>query len=347
MKRFHFKRLNISTHLQAHAPSHRTLKVGFAGTPVFAQQALEAIVQAGYSVPCVFTQPDRPSGRGLKLTPSPVKAWALAAGIPVFQPSGLKLDGRYAEQAQVAQQQLIDCAPDVLVVAAYGLILPQWVLDLPSLGCLNIHASLLPRWRGAAPIQRAIEGDDAQTGITIMQMNAGLDTGDMIAIKALNIELHDTAATLHDKLAILGAGLIVQTLNATPAQEVFSGPRQRWPAVPQPDEGATYADKLSKAEAQLDLKHSALSLARQIRAFNPAPGASILFAGTTSPVKVWQALALTGVTTQLKPGEIVVAGPEGIDVATGQGVLRLLTLQRAGGKRLTAAEFLQGGLLDR
>ena len=333
--------------MQSHAASNRTLKVGFAGTPVFAQKALEAIVQAGFSVPCVLTQPDRPAGRGLKLTPSPVKSWALAAGIPVFQPLGLKLDGRYAEDAHTAQQHLIDCAPDVLVVAAYGLILPQWVLDLPSLGCLNIHASLLPRWRGAAPIQRAIEADDAQTGITIMQMNAGLDTGDMIAVAALNIEPKDTAATLHDKLAVLGADLIVQTLDATPAQQGGADLRQRWPAVPQPDEGATYADKLSKAEAQLDLKYSALSLARQIRAFNPAPGASILFAGTTSPVKVWQALALTGVTTQLKPGEIVAAGPEGIDVATGQGVLRLLTLQRAGGKRLTAAEFLQGGLPGR
>jgi methionyl-tRNA formyltransferase len=260
---------------------------------------------------------------------------------------GLKLDGRYAEHAHAAQQQLKNCAPDVLVVAAYGLILPQWVLDLPPLGCLNIHASLLPRWRGAAPIQRAIEADDAQTGITIMQMNAGLDTGDMIAVSKLNIEPQETASTLHDKLAILGADLIVQTLDAAPLQQAIAGPRQRWLAVPQPDEGATYAEKLSKAEAQLDLKHSAQSLARQIRAFNPAPGASILFAGSTNPVKIWQAFALTGVKTQLKPGEIVATSPEGIDVATGQGVLRLLTLQRAGGKRLPAAEFLQGGLLDR
>ncbi len=339
--------MNIPPHLQPQAASSRTLKVGFAGTPVFAQKALEAIVQAGYSVPCVFTQPDRPAGRGLKLTPSPVKAWALAAGIPVFQPLGLKLDGRYAEHAHAAQQQLTNCAPDVLVVAAYGLILPQWVLDLPPLGCLNIHASLLPRWRGAAPIQRAIEADDAQTGITIMQMNAGLDTGDMIAVSALNIEPQDTSATLHDKLAILGADLIVQTLDATPLQQPVAGLRQRWLAVPQPNEAATYAEKLSKAEAQLDLKHSAQLLARQIRAFNPAPGASILFAGATNPVKIWQAFALTGVKTQLKPGEIVAASLEGIDVATGQGVLRLLTLQRAGGKRLSAAEFLQGGLLDR
>lgn len=339
--------MNTTESSPTRASSDRALKVGFAGTPFFAQQALQAIVQAGYSVPCVFTQPDRPSGRGLKLTPSPVKTWAIAAGIPVFQPSGLKLDGRYAEQAQVAQQQLIDCAPDVLVVAAYGLILPQWVLNLPVLGCLNIHASLLPRWRGAAPIQRAIEADDAQTGITIMQMNVGLDTGDMIAVKALNIEPQDTAATLHDKLAILGADLIVQTLDATPARQSNSAPRLRWPAVTQPVEGVTYAEKLSKAEAQLDLSHSAQSLARQIRAFNPAPGASILFAGTTNPIKIWQAHALTDVIAQHKPGEIVAATPEGIDVATGHGVLRLSVLQRAGGKRLPAAEFLQGGLLDR
>jgi len=339
--------LNISTNQKNNVPTSRPLKVAFAGTPLFAQKALEAIVKAGFAVPCVLTQPDRPAGRGLKLTPSSVKEWALSAGIPVFQPLGLKLDGRYAEQAHVAQQQLNDCAPDVLVVAAYGLILPQWVLDLPPLGCLNIHASLLPRWRGAAPIQRAIEADDAQTGITIMQMNAGLDTGDMIAVKAFNIELQDTAATLHDKLAALGADLIVQTLDATPARQGHSSPRLRWPAVSQPDEGVTYAEKLSKAEAQLDLTRSAQSLARQIRAFNPAPGASILFAGTTNPIKIWQAYALTDVKTQFKPGEIMAASPEGIDVATGQGVLRLLMLQRASGKRLPAAEFLQGGLLDR
>jgi methionyl-tRNA formyltransferase len=339
--------LNTSTNTSTHPAVKRTLKVGFAGTPVFAQRALEAIVRAGYSVPCVLTQPDRPSGRGLKLTPSPVKEWALAAGIPVFQPSGLKLDGRYAEQAQAAQQQLIDCAPDVLVVAAYGLILPQWVLDLPPLGCLNIHASLLPRWRGAAPIQRAIEAHDARTGITIMQMNAGLDTGDMIAIEALNIDKQDTAASLHDKLAILGADLIVHTLDATPLTQAGQVKRARWPAVSQPEVGVTYAEKLTKAEAQLNLTQSAQTLECQIRAFNPAPGASVILAGNTQPMKVWQAQVLTSVNTQLKPGEVVAATEEGIDIATGQGVLRLLMLQRPGGKRLAAAEILQGGLSDR
>lgn len=339
--------MNTSTNSSTHIAAKRTLKVGFAGTPVFAQRALEAIVRAGYSVPCVLTQPDRPSGRGLKLTPSPVKEWALAAGIPVFQPSGLKLDGRYAEQAQAAQQQLIDCALDVLVVAAYGLILPQWVLDLPSLGCLNIHASLLPRWRGAAPIQRAIEANDAQTGITIMQMNAGLDTGDMIAIEALNIDKQDTAASLHDKLAILGADLIVHTLDATPLTQAGQVKHARWPAVSQPEAGVTYAEKLTKAEAQLNLTHSAQTLECQIRAFNPAPGASVILAGNTQPIKVWQAQVLTSVNTPLKPGEVVAATEEGIDIATGQGVLRLLVLQRPGGKRLAAAEILQGGLSDR
>jgi methionyl-tRNA formyltransferase len=340
--------LNTSANLShGSVGAKRNLKVGFAGTPVFAQKALEAIVEAGYPVSCVLTQPDRPSGRGLKLTPSPVKEWASAAGIPVFQPSGLKLDGRYAEQAQAAHQQLIDCAPDVLVVAAYGLILPQWVLDLPPLGCLNIHASLLPRWRGAAPIQRAIEADDAQTGITIMQMNAGLDTGDMIAIEALNIDQQDTAASLHDKLAILGASLIVRTLEATPLMQAGQAQPTRWSAASQPQAGATYAEKLTKAEAQLNLTQSAQTLERQIRAFNPAPGASVILAGNTQPIKVWQAQALTSVNTQLKPGEVVAATEAGIDIATGQGVLRLLVLQRPGGKRLAAAEFLQGGLSDR
>lgn len=336
-----------SDHLLNITP-RRNLKIGFAGTPVFAKHALEAIVMAGYTVSCVLTQPDRPAGRGLKLTPSPVKQWAVEAGLTVLQPAGLKLDGRYADQAQAVHQHLINSTPDVLVVAAYGLILPQWVLDLPKLGCLNIHASLLPRWRGAAPIQRAIESNDSQTGITIMQMNAGLDTGDMIAVKALDIAPVDTAATLHDKLAQLGSELIVETLDATPVVESASYHFARWPAIPQPSEGVTYAEKLSKAEALLDLSQSAEVLARRVRAFNPAPGASIELPSMQNPVKIWQALALPDLITDTKGdrvvGQVLSAQAEGIDVLTGHGVLRLLTLQRAGGKRLPASEFLKGGL---
>lgn len=325
----------------------RCLRVGFAGTPVFAQRALEAIVQAGYTVPCVLTQPDRPAGRGLKLTPSPVKQWAEQAGLQVLQPPSLKLEGRFSEQAQAAHEQLLTYDLDVLVVAAYGLILPPSILDLPRLGCLNIHASLLPRWRGAAPIQRAIQAGDTQTGITIMQMDAGLDTGHIIDMQAIDIAQDDTGATLHDKLAHLGATLIVHTLDQTPNQHLSRETLMQWVSTPQPSDGVTYAAKLTKSEALLDLTQPADVLARQIRAFNPVPGASLMLPHFSEPIKVWQAHALP--LDQKKPidphpiGYIVSATEQGIDVRTGAGLLRLLELQRPGAKRLPIAEFIKAG----
>ena len=309
------------------------MRVGFAGTPEFARLALQAILGAGFTVPVVLTQPDRPAGRGLKLTPSPVKQLATAHGITVLQPRSLRLDGRYPDDAQAAQAALAEARIEVLVVAAYGLILPAWVLELPAQGCLNIHGSLLPRWRGAAPIQRAIEAGDAQTGITIMQMDAGLDTGDMLLMESLPIVPDVNAATLHDKLASLGAACIVAALRALPAGQLRR--------TPQPAEGITYASKLAKTEAPLDLQQPAQLLARRVQAFNPAPGATICLAGLDQPVKVWRATAARA-HHGCPPGTVLRACAEGIDIATADGVLRLLELQRPGGKRQSAAAFIQG-----
>ena len=311
----------------------KSLKVGFAGTPAFAKQALQAILAAGYQVPVVLTQPDRPAGRGMKLTPSPVKQAALEAGIPVLQPQGLRLDGKYASDAAAARHTLEAICPDVLVVAAYGLILPDWVLTLPRLGCLNIHASLLPRWRGAAPIQRAIEAGDRQTGITIMQMDKGLDTGDMLMVESMDIGAQESAAELHDRLSEAGASLVVRALEQLEADALT--------AVPQPAEGVTYAAKLDKAEALLDLSMPAEMLARKIRAFNPVPGASVALPGVEGPVKVWRALALDEPASQ-PPGSVLRTTSQGIDLACGEGVLRLMELQRPGGKRQPVEVFIQG-----
>ncbi|NLN67920.1 MAG: methionyl-tRNA formyltransferase [Alcaligenaceae bacterium] len=308
------------------------MRVIFAGTPEFARLAYEAIVNAGHEVPLVLTQPDRPSGRGLKLTPSPVKQEALAQGAQVLQPQSLRLDGKYPDEARQAQQVLQALAPDVMVVAAYGLILPQWVLDLPKYGCLNIHASLLPRWRGAAPIQRAIEAGDAQTGVAIMQMDAGLDTGDVLLEKRIDIT-DQTAAVLHDQLAAMGAECITAVLGKLGTGELK--------AVPQPKEGVTYAAKLEKSEAPIDIKQDAPTIARRIRAFNPVPGATLQLPGLKDPVKVWQAVALNE-NTSAEPGTVLRATADGVDIATGQGVLRLLELQKAGGKRQPVAVFVMG-----
>jgi methionyl-tRNA formyltransferase len=310
------------------------LRVGFAGTPEFSAQALQAILAAGFKVPLVLTQPDRPSGRGLKLTPSAVKQCALKHEITVAQPRSLRLDGKYPEEARSAQTALDLAQLDVLVVAAYGLILPHWVLTTPRYGCLNIHASLLPRWRGAAPIQRAIEAGDTQTGVTIMQMDEGLDTGAMLLVESLAITDAETAATLYDKLAEQGARLIVSALHALPEGTLA--------AQAQPAEGAIYASKLDNAEAALDFTQSAVQLARRIRAFNPAPGTTLQLPEIDEPVKVWNAVALTATGKQAAPGTVIDASPEGLDIATTQGVLRLTELQRAGGKRQTAAAFIQG-----
>ncbi len=310
------------------------LKVVFAGTPEFARLAYEAIVEAGFEVPLVLTQPDRPAGRGMKLQASAVKQEALKQGAEVLQPMSLRLDGKYPEQAQEAKEILEALRPDVMVVAAYGLILPQWVLDLPKYGCLNIHASLLPRWRGAAPIQRAIEAGDSQTGVAIMQMDVGLDTGDVILEKRLAIE-QQNAAQLHDQLADIGAQAIVETLNKLAFERV------RLTAEMQPEDGVTYAAKLEKAEAALDLQQDALTLGRRIRAFNPVPGANLRLPGLAEPVKVWQAEALD-IQSAAEPGTVLQATSEGIDIATGSGVLRLLELQKAGGKRQAVAAFVSG-----
>lgn len=295
------------------------MRVMFAGTPEFARTALEAILDAGFDVPLVLTQPDRPAGRGQKLQPSPVKRLAAERGIPVHQPERLKDPATHAPIAAAGA--------DLMVVAAYGLILPQAVLDIPRRGCVNIHASLLPRWRGAAPIQRAIEAGDAETGVTIMHMEAGLDTGPMLLKESLPILTDDTAATLHDRLAALGARLVVEALRRFDELQ----------PVAQPAEGVTYATKIDKAEAAIDFRRSAGELARRIRAFDPFPGAVATLAGT--PLKLWRAAVAEGSAI---PGTVLAAAGDGIVVACGEGALRLVELQKPGGRRLSAADLLRG-----
>jgi methionyl-tRNA formyltransferase len=299
-----------------------TLRVGFAGTPAFAECALQAILDAGFNVVVALTQPDRPSGRGMQLTPSPVKQLALQHGIPVEQPVSLRND---EAQALVRSYNL-----DVLVVVAYGLILPQAVLDMPRYGCLNIHGSILPRWRGAAPIHRAIEAGDAETGVCIMQMDAGLDTGGVVDEARLPIAGTDTTALLHDRLAALGAERIVAVLKKLAAGETLV-------AVAQPEAGVTYAHKLEKQESLLNLQDTAAALDRKIRAYNPFPGA-VLHAGDKA-IKIWAARVVDGTG---QPGKVLSSGEAGVVVACGEGALCLEILQAPGGKRLPAAEFLRG-----
>ena len=308
------------------------MRVIFAGTPEFARVALAHLHEAGFDIPLVLTQPDRPAGRGMKLQASAVKQWAQAQQIPVAQPRSLRLDGKYPEDAAAARAAIETARADVMVVAAYGLILPQWVLDLPRLGCLNIHGSVLPRWRGAAPIHRAIEAGDAETGVTIMQMDAGLDTGDKLLVQTLPINPQDTTESLHDALAALGARLIVQAL-----QQAQTGALQ---GVAQAGEGICYAHKIDKREAALDWTQPASTLARRVRAFNPFPVASSVLGGET--IKFWRAQALPPHSRAAQPGEVIAVSAEGVDIATASGVLRATRLQQAGGKPLEAADFLHG-----
>ncbi|MBS1144198.1 MAG: methionyl-tRNA formyltransferase [Proteobacteria bacterium] len=294
------------------------MRLIFAGTPEFAAKALAAIVATGHEVALVLTQPDRPAGRGMSLQPSAVKKVALEKGIEVFQPLTLK-------DAE-AQARIAAVGAEVMVVAAYGLILPQTVLDMPRFGCINIHGSLLPRWRGAAPIQRALLAGDAETGVCIMQMEAGLDTGPVLLRGAFPIAPTDTTASLHDRLADLGASLVVEALGKLPL-----------PAAAQPADGVTYAHKIEKAEALIDWSKSAMELDRHLRAFNPFPGAQAVFGGQT--VKLWQATPVAG---QGDAGTVLSVDRNSIVIACGEGALAVSELQKAGGKRLPVQQFLAG-----
>jgi methionyl-tRNA formyltransferase len=310
------------------------MRLVFAGTPEFAATALDAIVAAGHEVGCVLTRPDRPSGRGMKLMPGAVKQRALGYAIPVWQPATLK--------DQAVQSRLGELfAPveaEVMVVAAYGLILPQPVLDLPRLGCLNIHASLLPRWRGAAPIERALIAGDAETGVCIMRMEAGLDTGPVLLARKLPIDVRDTSGSLREKLGALGARTIVEALAALPARG-----RNAIAAHPQPETGVTYARKIGKAEAWLDFRMSANDLDRRIRAFDPAPGAFGLLGGEM--IKIWRARPGARRSDPTSPGSIVSTARDGVQIACGadgRDTLVVDELQKSGGKRLAASRFLAG-----
>jgi methionyl-tRNA formyltransferase len=304
------------------------MRVAFAGTPAFAAVALQHLITAGFDVVLVLTQPDRPAGRGLKLHASPVKQWAQAARLPIAQPRSLRLDGKYPDDARAARAALDAARPDVIVVAAYGLILPPWVLALPRLGCLNIHASLLPRWRGAAPIQRAIEAGDVTTGITIMQMDEGLDTGDMLLAEAIAIAPDDTTAALEDRLAERGGRLIVRALEAVAREGLVP--------KPQPEEGVTYARKIDKSEAAIDWHRPAAEIERRIRAFDPAPGCHFQFEGEL--LKVWRANVSAGFSSE--PGGIDQSDAR-VRVACGDGsALDLIEVQRPGGRRMPASALL-------
>ena len=299
-----------------------SLRLVFAGTPEFSVPCLEACRASGAEVVAVYTQPDRPAGRGRKLTPSPVKQAAVAAGIVVEQPESLK--------SAEAQQLLATYRPDLLVVVAYGLILSRKVLAIPRLGCWNVHASLLPRWRGAAPIQRAILAGDTESGVDLMQMEAGLDTGPVLLQRRTPITGTDTGGTLHDRLSALGADVLAEGLRHTLAGETLA-------ATSQPDEGVIYAHKLDKAEAKLDFNRPAPELERQVRAFDPWPVAEGEIAG--EPLRIWAAQAIE-LDHDAAPGSVLATGRDGIDLACGHGALRVTALQRAGGKRIGALDYL-------
>lgn len=302
------------------------MRIIFAGTPDFAARALEELQKAGFDIILTLTQPDRPAGRGMKMQASPVKMLAQQYDIPLLQPETLK--------SSDIQVQLATFKPDVMIVAAYGLLLPEAVLSIPHHGCINIHASLLPRWRGAAPIQRALLEGDSETGISIMQMDQGLDTGAVLLKRALPIEPHDTAATLHDKLADLGGKCIVEALILLNQGRLIS--------IPQNEAGACYAAKIRKAEAEIDWTCDATYIDRMIRTFDPHPGAFTHLHGNM--IKLWQVHIVSHVNhnNSHQAGEIITADPDGIVVACGRDALSINILQKAGGKKLTAAQFLSG-----
>ena len=303
------------------------LKIVFAGTPEFSVPPLQALLAAGYPVIAVYTQPDRPAGRGRKLASSPVKELALKQGIPVFQPINFR------HERDLRELEALEA--DLLVVVAYGLILPGRVLAAPRFGCINIHASLLPRWRGAAPIQRAILAGDQESGVTIMQMEAGLDTGPMLLKKDCPIGPEETGGSLHDRLSQMGAQALIEVLPG-----IADGSLR---AIPQQDALATYASKLEKSEARIDWNLRASELDRQIRAFNPWPIAQTGLQGNV--LRVWESTPLA-VSVNAIPGTVVACGKEGIDVATGDGLLRILRLQLPGKKAVIAADFLNAQDLD-
>jgi methionyl-tRNA formyltransferase len=298
------------------------LRAAFAGTPDFAVPHLRACLDAGVDVVAVYTQPDRPAGRGRKLVPSPVKQAALEAGIPVRQPESLK--------AADVQADLRALDLDLLVVVAYGLILPRKVLAIPRLGCWNVHASLLPRWRGAAPIQRAILAGDAASGVCVMQMEAGLDTGPVLLERRVPIDASDTGGSLHDRLAASGAAALRDALNTVANGGSLS-------ATPQSSDGVTYAHKLDKAEARIDWNDSAAAVARKVRAFDPWPVAEADIGG--EKLRIWSATPIDS-SSNTPPGTIVAASRIGLDIACGDGALRILELQRAGGRRIAVADYL-------
>ena len=308
------------------------MRLVFAGTPEFARIALTSLHNAGHEIALVLTQPDRPAGRGMKLHASAVKQYAIEHGMPVCQPQSLRLDGKYPDDALAAQHAISHANAELMVVVAYGLLLPDWTLHSVPHGCLNIHASLLPRWRGAAPIQRAIEAGDSDTGVCIMQMDAGLDTGAVLMRESLAISDTDTSASLHDKLAVLGSRLIVDTLSALPQLH----------AKTQATEGVTYAAKILKDEALIDWQLPAVRLSQRIRAFDPFPGAHTLCDGQV--LKIWSGLPMPA-TSSASPGSVLQLHTDAFDVATGDGVLRVTQVQRPGGKRISAAEFLHSQAL--
>jgi methionyl-tRNA formyltransferase len=306
------------------------VRLAFAGTPPFAATALAALADAGHAIGLVLTQPDRPAGRGQKPQASAVKSLALERGLALAQPAGLRLDGRHGEAAAVVRAALERLAPDALVVAAYGLLLPPWLLALPRFGCLNLHASLLPRWRGAAPVQRAIEAGDTETGIVLMQMDEGLDTGAMRLVRRTPIDALDTAATLTERLAAIGGEVAVEGLAQLAAGTL--------PAVPQPAEGVTHAAKIAKQEATIDWCQPAAAIERRLRAFDPFPGARSVLLG--EPLVCWRGRVIEG-GPRGEPGARIGSGAGRLIVACGDGALELLVVQRPGGRRLEAADLLR------